>query len=218
MIAHRNTKTVAALLLAIAATSCRPGGSPAEDQSQPLTWPPTLGQAYPDITLPDQQGTQTRLSDLRGKVVLLELIGMDCPACNAFSGANMPSVGPYEGVAPQKGLEYIGRYVKQYADVELSHPDVVFVQLLLYNVGRSGPPTSEDTDKWAKHFDLQRERSEIVLQGDERFIGRASMAMIPGFHLIDREGVFRSDSAGHKPRHDLFKETLPLLGKLVKAQ
>src|SRR5688572_24202884 len=54
--------------------------------SGPTKWPPEKGQAYPDLTLIDQEGTPTRLLDFKGKVILVEIVGMSCPACVAFSG------------------------------------------------------------------------------------------------------------------------------------
>jgi hypothetical protein len=38
--------------------------------------------------------------------------------------------------------------------------------------------------------------------------------MIPGFHLIDRDFVLRSDSCGHNPKANLFTDLLPTLRKL----
>lgn len=52
-----------------------------------LAWPPAAsaevkpGDPAPDFTLRDVNDMEYTLSDLRGKVVLLDLIGYDCPPC-----------------------------------------------------------------------------------------------------------------------------------------
>ncbi len=48
--------------------SCGPGSTPA--------WPPELGKPYPDLELVDQTGKKVRLSSFKGKVLLIEPIGM----------------------------------------------------------------------------------------------------------------------------------------------
>jgi len=46
--------------------------------SSPLsfTWPPEVGQPYPELALRGLDGEVVRLSDHRGKVLLVEPIGM----------------------------------------------------------------------------------------------------------------------------------------------
>ena len=46
-------------------------------------WPPKLNEPYPDLQLIDQEGAPTRLSDFKGRIILLEPIGMTCKACQA---------------------------------------------------------------------------------------------------------------------------------------
>ena len=46
------------------------GGAPAQP------WPPVLGQSFPDLELQDSRGERVRLSSLRGKLLLIEPIGM----------------------------------------------------------------------------------------------------------------------------------------------
>jgi cytochrome oxidase Cu insertion factor (SCO1/SenC/PrrC family) len=41
-----------------------------------VSWPPQLGQPYPDLELVDQTGQKTRLSSFKGKVILIEPVGM----------------------------------------------------------------------------------------------------------------------------------------------
>lgn len=51
---------------------------------------PVIGQAAPDFALPDQDGATRRLSDFRGKVVVLEWTNYECPYVRKHYGsANM---------------------------------------------------------------------------------------------------------------------------------
>ena len=42
----------------------------------PFSWPPKRGEAYPDVTLLDHRGDEVHLSSFKGKVLLVDLIGM----------------------------------------------------------------------------------------------------------------------------------------------
>ena len=52
------------------------------------SWPPQVGAFYPDLILSDQNGDRFQLSDLAGKVILLELAAVPCSGCQAFAGGN----------------------------------------------------------------------------------------------------------------------------------
>ena len=98
-------------------------------------WPPELGKSYPDLHLVDHLGRPFELSSLKGKIILLEPIGMDCPACQAFCGGN--SKGGLGGVKPQSNLpsmeEAFAKYTGgcSYWDDRIAH-----VQLLLYDMSK----------------------------------------------------------------------------------
>ncbi|KQY89875.1 thioredoxin family protein [Brevundimonas sp. Root1423] len=73
--------SLAALLLA----GCQPQSAetkteaPATPAVQPVTGPPTAGQAAPAFTLVDAEGAQRSLADFRGKTVVLEWTNEGCP-------------------------------------------------------------------------------------------------------------------------------------------
>jgi peroxiredoxin len=51
------------------------------------------GQPAPDFTLPDLSGKSVKLSDLKGKVVVLEWVNPDCPYVQKhYNSANMPGL------------------------------------------------------------------------------------------------------------------------------
>lgn len=174
-----------------------------------------VGRLYPDLVLKDQTGQMTALSEFRGKVILLEVVGLTCRACHAFSGGNEPGTARFRQIEPQKGLASIERYARSYANLSLDHPGIVFVQLVLYGMDGRGPPSEEDARAWAKHFQMDRSRNRVVLIGDARFISPEARRLIPGFHLIDRNGILRAMSS-NDPAHDsLHGSLLPKLASLV---
>lgn len=176
------------------------------------SWPPQVGQPYPDLNLVNQDGKKTKFSSFKGKVILVEPIGMNCPGCNAFAGG--ASKGGFAGTTPQRGLPDFRSLVSQYARVQLPNPEVVVVHLLLYD-HKMGPPSSKDAKAWAEHFGLSTFSNEYVLAGGKKLQGQASYNMIPGFQLIDRDFRLLYDSSGHHPKHDLYRELLPALGRLI---
>lgn len=52
-------------------SSFRPGAL-----SPGIDWPPVVGEAYPDLALRGLDGETVRLSDFRGRVLLIEPVGM----------------------------------------------------------------------------------------------------------------------------------------------
>ncbi len=54
---------------------------------------PTPGQPAPDFTLTDTAGKSVKLSDLKGKTVVLEWVNPDCPYVQKhYNSANMPGL------------------------------------------------------------------------------------------------------------------------------
>jgi len=53
--------------------------APPEHPAAPQTAVAELGKPAPDFTLPDLDGKEHRLADLRGKIVVLEWFNPDCP-------------------------------------------------------------------------------------------------------------------------------------------
>lgn len=176
-------------------------------------WPPRLNYYYPNLKLLDQDGKRISLSQFKGKVIIVEPIGISCPACQAFAGGN--KVGSFKGVAPQQGLSSFEEYMRQYAGgASLDNPKIVFVQLILYNMQLQAPSLTE-VQEWARHFRMTTARNRYVLVGESNMVGNASYNMIPGFQLIDQNFVLRSDSTGHNPTNDLYRHLLPTLKSLL---
>lgn len=199
-------------------TEIRGRNSKADPPEQPLEgWPPLVGKRYPNLVLRDQTGQVSAIGDFRGKVILVELVGLTCRACHAFAGGNEPGQTRFRGIPPQPGLDSIERFATSYAKLSLEHPDIVFIQLVLYGMDGRSPATEEDARAWAVHFGMDRRKNQVVLIGDQRFIGAASRRLIPGFHLIDQDGILRAMSS-NDPKHDpLHSSLLPKLARLVEG-
>lgn len=198
----------------------RPGPAVAKHNPEtPLRgWPPTVGRPYPELALIDQSGRVTSLSEFRGKVILVELVGLTCRACHALAGGNEPSVADFRGIPPQDGLDSIESYAQRFGKLSLDHPDIVFVQLALYGMDGRSPPTLADVQGWARHFGMDRYRNEIVLVGDARFINPETHRMIPGFHLIDRNGILRAAQSSDPRSDNLFTSLLPTMSDLANTR
>ena len=211
---------LACLGLAAAPTGCSSLGEAEDGNSAPAAmpsrlegWPPEVGRAFPDLTFRDAAGEPFRMASLRGKVVLVEPIGMNCPACNAFAGGNTER-GGYSGTRPQADLDALEEILPKYSGgVTMDHPDLVVVHLLLYSMEMRAP-TQDDARRWAEHFGMEGSRHRVIF-ADERFIGSASFNLIPGFQLLDRSLVVRSDSTGHHPKDNLYTQLLPMLGEMI---
>lgn len=174
-----------------------------------------LGEPYKDFEYTDLNGSPFRLSSLKGKVILIEPIGMSCPACQALSGGN--TVGGVFGAQPQSDLRDISRLLGEYGDgVSLSDPDLVFAQIIFY-----GPTMAEATlveaRQWADHFKLTGKPNTYVLIAPRRYQGPVAYNLIPGFQLVDKDFVLRSDSTGHHPRENLYRTLLPMVRGLLRG-
>jgi cytosine permease len=186
--------------------------SPATLRGVPSFWPPVVGRTYPEIELCDLSGKKVKLSSYAGRIILLEPIGMSCPACQAFVGGEKK--GGINGVTPQGGTSSLESYLAA-AGVSPTDTRVVHVQLLLYGPNM-GVPTPGEAQAWAKHFDFGRRSNEVVLVGDQRYINQHSYDMIPGMQLIDKNFVLVCDATGHNPRSSLFSELIPSVSKLLR--
>lgn len=182
-----------------------------------IQWPPQVGQPYPDLELLDRNGKTVKLSDFKGKVIVIEPVGMNCPACNAFSGG--AKRGGFKGNAVQGGTGSIEEYFPEYTGGLSLHDDgVVFVVLLLFSLEMKGT-TPEDAALWADHFGLDGKNTYVLAAGPaflEQPHYQASYDLIPGLQLVDKKFILRSDATGHHPRDSMWNTLLPMVPALLK--
>jgi hypothetical protein len=181
--------------------------------SNSANWPPQIGQAYPDLDLIDQDGKHWNLSRFKGKVIIVEPIGMNCPACQSFAGAHKK--GPYGNITPQRGLDDFEGYFNSYTGgLSLEDDGIVLVELLLYDL-TLGHPTVKDAKGWAEHFGMKSENNHFVVIPAADMRNKASYDLIPGYQLIGKNFKLRSDSTGHNPKDDLWRKLLPMVPKVL---
>jgi hypothetical protein len=179
------------------------------------SWPPRPGEPYPDLTLLDSNGNLFKLSSLKGKVILVEPVGMTCVACQALSGGH--KCGGYLGIAPQPGIESLEEDLARFGNgLRFDTPGLAYVQVVIFNMNLQAP-TVEEVKAWADHFNFTNRPNVYVLVGTKEMISQASFDMIPGVHLIDRDFVLRSEHFGHGGGSDLYRELLPMAGSYFSA-
>ncbi|MCO5169671.1 MAG: DUF4034 domain-containing protein [Planctomycetes bacterium] len=209
-------------LLALTLAACPEGAAPAAPPPSaaarprpPAPWPPVKGEPVPDLALLDARGETVRLSELGGRVLLVEPVGMSCAGCQAYSGGDVR--GGFGGVTPQRGLSSIDDVLRA-AGVDPDHPDLLLVQVLCFDLSM-GTPTVADARAWAEHFGLDRRANALVLVGDDLLReDPATVAMVPGFLLVDRDGTLLLDATPASPEpDDLHADLAPRVAALLGA-
>jgi hypothetical protein len=188
------------LLLSIFSVGCK---------AQVTPWPPQIGKPYPNLSILTHTGEEKSLHDYKGKVILIEPIGMNCPACQAFSGGK--GLG---GITPTGGLPDYSSLLKEYGHVSLDDQRIVLIQLLLYDL-QMGPPKVKDAEIWAKHYGLLDASNRVVAVPKTDLRGDVAYKLIPGFQLIDKNLILQFDATGHAPRHSLYRDLLPAIRRFL---
>jgi peroxiredoxin len=133
--------------------------------------PPDIGKAAPDFTLHDVNGKAVKLSDFKGKVVVLEWINEGCPFVKGhYENGNMPSL-------QQK---YTSQNVV-WLTINSTRPD----NPEAYNAEQS----KEILVKWHSH-------ATANLMDEDRTVGHLYDAnTTPHMFVIDKEGTLRYQGA-----------------------
>ena len=176
-------------------------------------WTPEVGKTFPDLQLVNQEGTKVQLSKYKGKVLLIEPIGMSCPACQALAGAHKK--GSYKGIQPQVGLKSIEESINYFGKgASLSDDRLVFIQIIFFNTSMQAP-SPQELKEWSDHFDMGRSSNFVVLGGTKALVNPSSRKVIPGFFLLDKDFILKYDSTGHNHKHNLFKELIPQINSVL---
>jgi peroxiredoxin len=121
----------------------------------------TVGQPAPGFTLTDQAGTEHTLSDLRGKIVVLEWINPQCPY-----------VQRHYGVGTMTGLD------GQFPDDEVAW----------LAIDSSHFVTAEDAEAWRQEHEIAY---PILLDGSGEVGHAYNATTTPNMFVIDADGVLR---------------------------
>lgn len=214
----KNVVAIVLFVVALGVVGARMGLFASAPPKLEVSWPPVKGQAYPDLELQDAvSGRTVKLSSLRGKVLLIEPIGLACPGCNAYAGAEVK--GGFRGAAVQRGLGSLEDHLRREAGIALdAEPELVLVQLLLFDTSSSvgNAPTFQDAKDWAAHFELVGRPNVMVLCGTTPLANGASYNMVPGFQVVDKQGVLRWDGTGHHPVDDPYAKVLASIPELLR--
>ncbi len=193
------------------------GATPHINKNLPEVWPPKMNTKYPDIELLDQAGKEVKISDFKGKVILLEFIDITSPISQAQSGAGL--IGAYPAMVNQdvdKHSMPISDLLRRetMGSLMLPHDDIMQVKVIIY--GRDGGAGSrDDAMNWADHFDFKTSDNVIVAVPKKDMRGDETSSVLTGFQLIDKNMILRVDSAGVMPKHNLKMTLVPLVSKLL---
>jgi peroxiredoxin len=140
---------------------------------------PQVGQEAPDFEAQDIQGKTHRLSDYRGKVVVLEAYNMDCPfVANHYNSGAM-----------------------QELQAELARQDVVW---LLVNSTHKDHPNYRQEAAAQEEWDRLKIKATAWLHDADGTLGQKyAMRTTPHMFVIDAEGVLVYQGAiDDRPRAD----------------
>lgn len=207
---------VAAVVVPKAPVAVAAPASAVQSPAVKVKWP-KVGEQYPPLMLSDPDGRPVNLAQFRGKVLLIEPIGIPCAACQAFAGGDV--VGEFKAPGSQGVQPDIGTIESLFArfapGVRFDDDRIVYVQLLLYGTN-SAAPTLDQARKWRAHFaPALKTKQPVIMVGTPEMISPEAYALIPGFHLVDQNFVLRYDGAGHTPPHSIFKELLPAIPAML---
>ncbi len=190
----------------------------------PKPWPPQVNATYPDFELIDQDGLRFNLSDLKGRVIVLEYIDMDSGVSQAQSGAkSSPGVGE---VGTYGASDYIDIDSYVFSDIltkdtngalRLPHPNLLEVKIIIY--GEGGEQGSrDDAERWAKHFGLNKGDNVLVAVPVKDLRDPLTDQSIGGYQLLDTIMRLRADSSGSLStvKHNLRLTLLPLVPNMLR--
>jgi len=126
---------------------------------------PQVGQPAPEFTLADSNGKSHKLSDFKGKLVVLEWLNHGCPfVVKHYGSGNMQKL--------QK--EYTGK-------------DVVWLSIVSSAPGKQGHMSAEEANKTKEE---KGSAATAVLLDEDGTVGKLYDAKVtPELYVIDREGT-----------------------------
>jgi len=191
-------------------------GEPLNDKL-PNPWPPKMNKPYPDLPLVASDGTNFKLANYKGKVIVLSFLDMSSPTAQAQSGAGLS--GTY-GVTVDtdplaRPFSDIFRTIPESEDMNYPHKDLLEIIVLVYSQdGKQA--TVDDAQRWADHFDLSADDNVIVAVPAKDIRSDETGEVLNGYQLIDKNMILRVDSSGPSPKHNLKMTLMPLVPKLLR--
>ena len=150
------------------------------------------GQAAPDLQLKDVDGRVVRLSDFRGKVVVLNFWAMWCVHCVH----ELPDFVELQRKYKDRGLEVLGVTMDDFAR--------------LY---KGALPADPPLQAKLKSFASARKMTYPILMDTAEAGELYPHTGLPATYVIDREGVLRESGFGEMNLAEAERVVLPLLTK-----
>jgi len=189
------------------------------NQNLPSPWPPVMNAAFPDIPLIDSSGAELKVSDFKGKVIIVEYIDMTSPVSHSYSGAK--ARGPYGGARHtfDESVSSLEETVSKENQGQLSlpNPDIIVIKIIVFNEAGQQAKV-DDALAWAGHFGFTRENNYIVSVPQKDLRDKLTDKIVPGFQLIDKQFLLRVDSAGPEPKHSLQFRLVTMIPTLLAAE
>ncbi|MCB0322438.1 MAG: ankyrin repeat domain-containing protein [Bdellovibrionales bacterium] len=203
-------------LVALAAAWCVSGCNAAPEAKAKVE--PTsfkVGEAYPELFLVDVHGRPIDLKAEKGKVTIIEFAAVACPASQAFSGAHQ--FGVFRNQSVQPGLPAFSEIFERYSGgFSLDTDGDLFNYVLVLALNEHNTPANgDDLRAWGEHFhidDLPHVRlARLSEQATQEITARA----IPGFQILDGEGILRHSLLDPAHQARLYSDVLPSLAQLI---
>ena len=199
------------ILCSLILSACSPSKDPAdavdskESTSTPFTidgqpWPMKIGQPFPEVDFLGYGGMRWRMSQLKGRVVLVMTVDMGDSSSTTLAGAK--EAGMFQITPTLSDKHSLEETIRQtYPGFSFENPRIVVVEIITRN--RAGFfPNVEEVNKWTDHFRSARRGEVIVVGATGAMVGPESASAIPGMYLIDRQGITRFGFANNKRTPD----------------
>lgn len=187
----------------------------ADNENYPKPWPPAMNSTYPDYELIDQEGKQFKISDFKGKVIVMEMVDMSSPVSQSFSGAAKHGLfGTIDKF--DEFSKPFDEMLSEYTDGQVVLPlsNVVTIKVIIHTQ-TDAQPLPSDAENWANFFRLSKADNVIVAVPVNDIRGMQTDTITPGFQLVDQEMLLRVDSAGPNPKHNLGLTLIPKVPDLI---
>lgn len=185
------------------------------NENYPKPWPPAMNATYPDFDLIDQTGAKFKISDLKGKILLIEWVDMSSPISQAYSNAAESGVFGTVDKIDQFVLPIEKMIAKETSDALILPNDNVQILKIIIQTQNNQQPQQKDAEEWAAFFKYTKDNNVIVAVPVKDMRGKLTDAITPGFQLLDADLMLRVDSAGANPKHNLQMTLVPMLPKLL---
>ncbi len=185
------------------------------NENLPDTWPPKMNIPYPDIELFDQKGQEFRISQLAGKILIVEYVDMSSPISQAQSGAREKGAFGIMQEVDQFAKTFDEVYKKNATNLSnWPNKDVMHLKIIAYTQD-GAQPSRDDAQNWATHFGFEVSNNVIVAVAKSDIRDIQTQDILTGYQLVDRNQKLRVDSSGPAPKHNLNLTLIPLLEKLL---